>query len=539
MPVDHLQLASNPKTLKALASNSATHDKVLFSMKVKKVNRKGKEQMRVLLITNRHVLNLMPDNIAKCNRCINIQHLHHISTCSTTNEFVLHVANEYDYRFKTLQYLEVVQALCDAYEVAMKEKLEVVETDTSEDLAKQVLTKTSLKHGPTRDFTPSQKLAINAAASCKAEADENDSEEDDAEEQRGVAAGRNSVVGGAFADGKSKFTADDFECLKVLGKGAFGKVMLVKAKKGNNQVYAMKVLSKQLLLERNEVVHTKTERRALEDTHHPFLVHLRFAFQTPTKLYLVMDYCNGGELFFHLKNTGRFAEKRAMLYAAEITSALEHLHSRKIIYRDLKPENVLLDSDGHVRVTDFGLAKDEMALTDKTHTFCGTPDYLAPEIIKGSGHGRGVDWWSLGTMIYEMLGGLPPYYSENVNLMYEQVLNCPLTFKPAKMFSEDAQDLLTGLLQKSPEVRTGSSNKDALELKEHPWFAPINWEKLMRREIVPEFKPNVANPLDVSNFDEEFTAQAVDEGDDEGSKPLKGGTHFDGFTYADKSVLGK
>ena len=151
-------------------------------------------------------------------------------------------------------------------------------------------------------------------------------------------------------------------------------------------------------------------------TNERFLVHPRFAFQTPTKLYLVMDYCNGGELFYHLKTAGRFAEPRARLYAAEITSALHHLHTLKIIYRDLKPENVLLDFEGHVRITDFGLAKDAMELSDKTHTFCGTPDYLAPEIISQKGHGRAVDWWSLGTMIYEMLGGLPPFYSDNFNV---------------------------------------------------------------------------------------------------------------------------
>ena len=201
----------------------------------------------------------------------------------------------------------------------------------------------------------------------------------------------------------------------MLGKGAFGKVMLAKAN-DTQTIYAMKALNKQTLIERNEITHTKTERKALEDTHHPFLVHLRFAFQTPTKLYLVMDYCNGGELFYHLKTAGRFAEPRARLYAAEITSALHHLHTLKIIYRDLKPENVLLDFEGHVRITDFGLAKDAMELSDKTHTFCGTPDYLAPEIISQKGHGRAVDWWSLGTMIYEMLGGLPPFYSDNFNV---------------------------------------------------------------------------------------------------------------------------
>ena len=166
---------------------------------------------------------------------------------------------------------------------------------------------------------------------------------------------------------------------KVLGKGAFGKVMLVRAN-DTKKIYAMKALSKQVLLERNEVAHTKTERRALSDTHHPFLVHLRFAFQTPTKLYLVMDYCNGGELFFHLKQAGRFEEPRARLYAAEIASALEHLHSRKIVYRDLKPENVLLDSAGHPLLADMGFAQ-QVSPHGRTHSRCGSEEYAPPELL--------------------------------------------------------------------------------------------------------------------------------------------------------------
>ncbi|EOD40857.1 hypothetical protein EMIHUDRAFT_69515 [Emiliania huxleyi CCMP1516] len=374
-----------------------------------------------------------------------------------------------------------------------------------------------------------------------------------------------SAVGGAFSASKSRYNVEDFEMLKVLGKGAFGKalgalplpptsarpkptcrvqVMLVKAR-DHGTVYAMKVLSKAVLLERNEVTHTRTERKTLEDTHHPFLVHLRFAFQSPSKLFLVMDYCCGGELFYHLKCRGRFDEPRARLYAAEIASALSHLHSRKVIYRDLKPENVLLDSDGHVRLTDFGLAKDAMELSDKTHTFCGarcrrtrTPDYLAPEVIRGGGHGRGVDWWSLGTMIYEMLGGLPPYYSENVNAMYEKVLRAPLEFRPETAFSSDARDLLHGLLQKEPEQRLGSSARDGEELREHRWFAPIDWAKLERRELEPPFKPEVGHETDVSNFDEEFTSEVAQESfGSDSALSAKAAAAFAGFTYTDASAL--
>jgi len=533
---DALGLKTNKKAWKALSQNSASNDEVLFSAKVTKINRKGKPQTRALLITSRHILNLMPNNYSNCNRCISMNLLHHISKSGETEEFAIHVSDEYDYRFKTPQFERIIEIMSKAYEKCTGATLQVDEVDTT-GLAKQIMTKVSVKQSGTT--WKNDTLSSKATA-----ADEEDSEDELEAEVKASAedsspSGKSMDAGGAFEKGKSKCSADDFEVLKVLGKGAFGKVMLVKAKQGNGEIYAMKVLSKQLLIERQEVTHTKTERKTLEDTHHPFLVHLRFAFQTPTKLYLVMDYCNGGELFFHLKTTGRFPETRARLYGAEITSALEHLHSRKIVYRDLKPENVLLDSEGHVRVTDFGLAKDNVGATDKTKTFCGTPDYLAPEIIMDKGHGRGVDWWSLGTMIYEMLGGLPPYYSENVNIMYERVKKAPLEFKPPEKFTPAARDLISGLLQKDPAVRMGSSERDAEELKEHAFFAPIDWALLYARKIEPEFKPKVGHETDTANFDEEFTSQPLHEShvDVAPLSTAQSQSHFEDFTYVDQSAL--
>ena len=426
-------------------------------------------------------------------------------------------------------------------------------------LAKQVTTKAAVKRVGSQVWSlgrgmgnSTSKLLSKGASSAKLLAgakDEADDADDSAEEDELAEEQQSQVeahggpgeapVGGAFTT-KSKYNIDDFKLLKVLGKGAFGKVMLVAAK-DSGKLYAMKSLSKAVLAERGEVVHTKTERKTLVDTHHPFLVHLHFAFQSPAKLYLVMDYCNGGELFFHLKQAGRFGEPRAMLYAAEIASALEHLHAKKVIYRDLKPENVLLDHEGHIRVTDFGLAKDAMELDDQTHTFCGTPDYLAPEVIKNAGHGRGVDWWSLGTMIYEMLSGLPPFYSENFNIMYDRILRAPLAFSPENCFTATARDLLEGLLQKEPEKRLGSGESDGAELRTHAWFAPIDWEKLLARELRPEFRPNVQGATDTSNFDEEFTSQPlqdslVPENVLEGAAK-KPAPEFDGFTFVADSHL--
>lgn len=214
-----------------------------------------------------------------------------------------------------------------------------------------------------------------------------------------------------------KVTVDDFELLKVLGKGSFGKVFMVRLIP-TGEIFAMKVLRKSEVVRRRQVEHTMAERRIMSGIDHPFIVALRYAFQTQDKLYMVTDYCRGGELFFHLKKFKTFSEDMVRFFAAELVSALEHLHSMDIVYRDMKPENVLLDADGHIHITDFGLSKDEVASEKGATTFCGTPEYLAPEMLISrktrEGYGKAVDWWSLGTLIFEMLTGWPPFYDRNI-----------------------------------------------------------------------------------------------------------------------------
>lgn len=200
--------------------------------------------------------------------------------------------------------------------------------------------------------------------------------------------------------------ASDFEFLKMIGKGSFGKVLLAKHKK-EGQTYAIKVLAKKMILKRNEKAHIMCERNVLlKNLNHPFLVGLRYSFQSKDKLYFVLDYVNGGELFFHLQKERYFSESRAKFYAAEITSALGYLHSENIVYRDLKPENILLDAEGHIVLTDFGLCKDNLSGRQTTNTFCGTPEYLAPEVLRKEAYDRCVDWWCLGAVLYEMIYGL-------------------------------------------------------------------------------------------------------------------------------------
>ena len=253
----------------------------------------------------------------------------------------------------------------------------------------------------------------------------------------------------------------------------------------------------------------KAEKQILQEINHPFIVKLHYAFQTDEKLYLVLQFLPGGELFFHLKEETKFDVERAKFYAAQIVLAIEHLHKHDIIYRDLKPENVVLDSDGYVVLTDFGLAKTSISNATPTYTFCGTPEYLAPEILKGQGHAKAVDWWSLGILLYEMMVGLPPFYSENINEMYELILKAPLKFP--HFIPPEAQSLLKGLLEREEFKRLGGGPTDAQEIKCHPFFSNIDWEKLYERKLEPPFRPQLKDGDDTKYFDEEFTSErAVD-----------------------------
>ncbi|ODV80966.1 putative serine/thronine protein kinase [Suhomyces tanzawaensis NRRL Y-17324] len=330
---------------------------------------------------------------------------------------------------------------------------------------------------------------------------------------------------------KAPLSIDDFDLLKVIGKGSFGKVMQV-VKKDTKQIYALKTLRKQHIVSRNEVTHTLAERTVLARINNPFIVPLKFSFQSPEKLYLVLSFINGGELFWHLQREGKFSMDRSRFYIAELLTALESLHELNVIYRDLKPENILLDYQGHIALCDFGLCKLNMSSNDRTSTFCGTPEYLAPELILNQGYTRSVDWWTLGTLLYEMLTGLPPFFDEDTPTMYRKILQNPLRF-PSFLESTDAQDLLIKLLQKDPKHRLN----DATEIKSHPFFKDIDWVKLINKSYLPPFKPNVENLLDTSNFDSDFTNEKPQDSvvDDFLSESVQ--QQFGGWTYNGDTVF--
>jgi len=307
--------------------------------------------------------------------------------------------------------------------------------------------------------------------------------------------------------GKSRVTFENFEYVKVLGKGTFGKVVLCR-EKATKYLYAMKILKKEVIIKREEVQHTLAERRVLQMTNHPFLLKLKYSFTTVDRLCLVTEYVIGGELYFHLKRERQFTEDRTKFYGAEIISAIDYLHDKAIIYRDLKLENLLLDSDGHIKIADFGLCKEDMRQGSTTRTFCGTPEYLAPEVLDDVNYGLAVDWWGVGVVMYEMMVGRLPFYNQNHEVMFGNILSEDVRF-PSRM-SQEARDLLTGLLVKDPTRRLGGGRNDARDIMQHVFFASIDWDLLVQKKITPPFKPQVLNETDTSYFDFEFTGQSVE-----------------------------
>ncbi|XP_055495841.1 ribosomal protein S6 kinase alpha-5-like [Leucoraja erinacea] len=336
---------------------------------------------------------------------------------------------------------------------------------------------------------------------------------------------------------------ENFELLKVLGTGAYGKVFLVRKISGHdtNKLYAMKVLKKATIVQKAKTTeHIKTERQVLEHIRQsPFLVTLHYAFQTDTKLHLILDYVNGGELFTHLYQREHFTEEEVQIYTGEIVLALEHLHKLGIIYRDIKLENILLDGDGHIVLTDFGLSKEFVTDEDeKTYSFCGTIEYMAPEIIQGgrNGHDKAVDWWSLGVLMYELLTGASPFTVDGAKNSQSEISRRILKNDPpfSVEIGPTAKNLIQKLLVKDPKRRLGSGPTGAAKIKLHAFFQGLNWRDLATKSIEPPIKPIIKNELDVSNFAEEFTRM------DPAYSPAAVPQHtdlFKGYSFVAPSIL--
>ncbi|XP_048400207.1 ribosomal protein S6 kinase alpha-6 isoform X2 [Stegostoma tigrinum] len=307
-------------------------------------------------------------------------------------------------------------------------------------------------------------------------------------------------------EGCEKADPTQFELLKVLGQGSFGKVFLVRKAVGPDagQLYAMKVLKKATLKVRDRV-RTKMERDILVEVNHPFIVKLHYAFQTEGKLYLILDFLRGGDVFTRLSKEVMFTEEDVKFYLAELALALDHLHSLGIVYRDLKPENILLDEGGHIKLTDFGLSKESVDQEKKAYSFCGTVEYMAPEVVNRRGHTQSADWWSFGVLMFEMLTGTLPFQGKDRNETMNMILKAKLGMP--QFLSPEAQGLLRMLFKRNPGNRLGAGPDGVEEIKRHPFFATIDWNKLVRKEIQPPFKPASGKPEDTFCFDPEFTAK--------------------------------
>ncbi|CEO94837.1 unnamed protein product (mitochondrion) [Plasmodiophora brassicae] len=283
----------------------------------------------------------------------------------------------------------------------------------------------------------------------------------------------------------------------TLGTGTFGRVRLATiAIDGKPKYMALKMLKKTEIIRLKQVEHIKDEKRILSAICHPFIVNFFGSFQDEKRLYMIMEYVIGGELFSQLRRARRFTNDASRFYAVEIVLALEFCHERNIVYRDLKPENILIDKEGHVKITDFGFAK---FVEDRTWTLCGTPEYLAPEIIQSKGHGKAVDWWALGVLIFEMCAGYPPFYDENPFGIYQKILDGTIDFP--KHFDPNAKDLVRRLLTADRTKRYGCLKNGVDDIKEHRWFKGIDWDAALQRKLTPPFIPTAMSENDTTNFD--------------------------------------
>ena len=335
-----------------------------------------------------------------------------------------------------------------------------------------------------------------------------------------------------------KVTYNDFEPIKLLGRGSFGEVLLVRLK-ANKKVYAMKILSKSMLKVKKQEFHTKTERDLMVKINCPFIVNIKSAFQDSTKLYMVSEFMQGGDMFFHMHD-GQiviFNNEKTKFYILELVLAIDFLHKKNMIYRDLKPENILLDEKGHVKLTDFGLSKILDEDNEKTFTICGTPQYLAPEVLLKKGYDKAVDWWSLGCVMYEMLSGRLPFCIKRGMKLSQKIYEKGVEYP--KNLTKEAQDLIQKLLVVDPQKRLGQGPNGSEEIKNHPFFKGVNWDDAWKRKIKPPFIPKLKNDTDLKYFDTMFTDEPINGPQRKNTnrdRDREPSNDYNGFTYMAGSV---
>ncbi|CAD8079118.1 unnamed protein product [Paramecium primaurelia] len=286
----------------------------------------------------------------------------------------------------------------------------------------------------------------------------------------------------------------DYDIMNTLGTGSFGRVRLAK-QKSNNKYVALKMLKKIEILRLKQVDHIISEFNILKQIKHPFLIEMSGYTQDERYLYFVLEYIQGGELFTYLRNAGTVQNEEAQFYSAQVVLMFEYLHTKNIVYRDLKPENLLVQSDGYLKLTDFGFAK---VVEDRTYTLCGTPEYLAPEILLNKGHSKPVDWWCLGIFLYEMLAGIDPFNDEDPMAIYQKILKGKVKFP--RNFDNEAKSLVKYLLEQDVTKRFGNLKNGVDDIKQHKWYETLNWKDLLNKKIKPVYIPVIQSDYDTSNF---------------------------------------
>jgi len=355
--------------------------------------------------------------------------------------------------------------------------------------------------------------------------------------------------GGAANSGQANsnmVSLADFDLIKVIGRGSYAKVLMVELK-STKRIYAMKVIKKELVTDDEDIDWVQTEKHVFETaSNHPFLVGLHSCFQTASRLFFVIEFVRGGDLMFHMQRQRRLPEEHARFYSAEICLALNYLHERGIIYRDLKLDNVLLDHEGHIKLTDYGMCKEGIRTGDTTSTFCGTPNYIAPEILRAEDYGFSVDWWALGVLLYEMLAGRSPFdivgATDNPDQNTEDYLFQVIlekTIRIPRSLSVKAASILKGFLNKNPADRLGCNREHGfMEIMTHPFFKTIEWELLEQKQIPPPYRPRLESERDLANFPPEFTDEPVQLTPDDPSIIGKiDQTEFDGFEYVNPLLM--
>ncbi len=467
-------------------------ERLYWSGESLKINKKKRIQKRFFIITNKRVINLgRRGNFLKklfqknIKRALPIAEIKAVTYSMLSNNFIIHLPKEYDYYFCSPDKDEIIEYILHIQQQELQcEKMKFFMLEDIELFPFMKTDKDKHNKWPKSDAEEMSLSDFQVYVGKKEAKIEEDV--------------KNTEV--LLTQGEEKISQKSFNIITVLGKGYFGKVFLV-SKKGTEDLYALKVINKLDIIKRNFFQGLQNEKKILDSIKNHFVVNLDYCFASPSYIFFAMKFMQGGELYHHLRKAKRFPEKVAKFYACQVFLGMEYLHQQNIMYRDMKPENILLDGKGNAVLADFGISK---VLNDKelTKSFVGTPEYVSPEIILEKGHDKSVDLWCFGILLYEMVYGLPPFYSKNQSEMLDWIVKLEPTFPDMVNISDELRDLIKQLLQKDPSKRLGYASTSSI--RNHAWFKDIKWEKIENFEIEPPIKPEIKDEYDTDNFNQQL-----------------------------------